>query len=101
MFSRLPIASGCILVLLLSSPGLADDRPFGDLDFSRLSEPQEQFFWKRLKILADEEGVLAYCGQPKKFEYFLEGTQPRTGCASAGYAGPAHTAMVAAPPANP
>ncbi|MBD5632973.1 MAG: PBP1A family penicillin-binding protein, partial [Candidatus Eremiobacteraeota bacterium] len=36
---------------------------------------------------------LAYCGQPKKFEYFLEGTQPRATCASAGYAGTPHTAF--------
>jgi penicillin-binding protein 1A len=50
---------------------------------------------------ATEVRKLAYCGQPKKYEYFLEGTQPRTGCASAGYAGPAHTAMNAAPPADP
>jgi len=50
---------------------------------------------------ATEVRKLAYCGQPKKYEYFLEGTQPRTGCASAGYAGPPHTAMAAAPPANP
>jgi PDZ domain len=67
MFPRLPIALGCMLALLLGSHGLADDGPFGDLDFSRLSKPQEQFFWKRLKILADEEGVLAYCGQPDDF----------------------------------
>jgi penicillin-binding protein 1A len=43
---------------------------------------------------ASEVKKLAYCGEPKKFEYFLEGTEPRTGCASAGYAGPSHTASV-------
>ena len=30
---------------------------------------------------------VAYCGSPHKFEYFLDGTQPLGGCASAGYAG--------------
>jgi penicillin-binding protein 1A len=33
---------------------------------------------------ASEVRKLAYCGQPKKFEYFLDGTEPR-GCASATY----------------
>jgi len=41
---------------------------------------------------AQEVRKLAYCGQPKKAEYFLEGTQPQSGCASAGYAGPPRTA---------
>jgi len=30
---------------------------------------------------------VAYCGQPKKFEYFLDGTEPLGSCASAGYYG--------------
>src|SRR5271167_3013220 len=68
MLARLSLASGCILALFLTSPGRADDGPYGDLDFSRLSKPQEQFFWKRLKSLAFEEAVLAYCGQPDDFE---------------------------------
>jgi hypothetical protein len=68
MFSRLPIVFGCGLALLLGSPGLAEDGPSGDLDFSRLSKPQEQFFWKRLKDLAAEEAVLTYCGHPDDFE---------------------------------
>jgi hypothetical protein len=68
MFPRLPIAAGCIFALLLISHGRADDGPFGDLYFSRLSKPQEQFFWKRLKGLAEEEAVLAYCGEPDDFE---------------------------------
>src|SRR5271156_3113183 len=68
MIARLWKISGCILALLVSSAGLADDGPFGDLDFSRLSKPQEQFFWKRLKSLAAEEAVLTYCGQPDDFE---------------------------------
>jgi hypothetical protein len=68
MYLRLQKASGCILALLLSSPGQADDGPSGDLDFSRLSKPQEQFFWKRLTDLAVEEAVLTYCGQSDDFE---------------------------------
>src|SRR5271167_1530804 len=68
MLARLSLASGCILALFLTSPGRADDGPYGDLDFSRLSKPQEQFFWKRLKSLAVEEAVLTYCGQPDDFE---------------------------------
>ena len=56
------------MALLLGSHGLADDGPFGDLDFSRLSKPQEQFFWNRLKSLAEEEAVLAYCAEPDDFE---------------------------------
>jgi hypothetical protein len=54
--------------LFLLSPGRADDGKFGDLDFTRLSKPQEQFFWKRLKSLAFEEAVITYCGQPDDFE---------------------------------
>jgi membrane peptidoglycan carboxypeptidase len=42
---------------------------------------------------------LAYCGQPHKFEYFLSGTEPHATCASAGYAGPSHTAQVQPPAA--
>ena len=50
---------------------------------------------------ASEVRKLAYCGQPKKFEYFLEGTQPSGSCASAGYAGPSSHTAYAAPPAGP
>ena len=39
---------------------------------------------------------IAYCGEPKKFEYFLDGTEPR-GCASATYYRPS-TAMDGMPP---
>jgi penicillin-binding protein 1A len=48
---------------------------------------------------ANEVHKLAYCGQPKKFEYFLDGTQPRATCASAGYDGPSHTAFLGEPAA--
>ncbi len=34
----------------------------------------------------------AYCGQPKKFVYFLDGTQPYGSCASGGWAGRPHFA---------
>ncbi len=34
----------------------------------------------------------AYCGQPKKFVYFLDGTQPYGSCASQGWAGRPHYA---------
>lgn len=40
---------------------------------------------------------VAYCGQPKKFEYFLDGTEPLGSCASAGYFGRRH-ARIDAPP---
>src|SRR5271156_1530508 len=36
---------------------------------------------------ATEVKKLAYCGEPKRFEYFLEGTEPLAPCASAGYNG--------------
>ena len=48
---------------------------------------------------ATEVKKLAYCGEPRRFEYFLAGTEPRASCASAGYAGPAHVAT--APVADP
>jgi len=41
---------------------------------------------------------LAYCGTPHRFEYFLEGTEPFTSCASAGYNGRPAAAAVDAPP---
>ena len=66
MFPR--IVSGCVLTLLLASSAWAEEPPFGDLDFSKMTKPQEQFFWKRLKSLALEEAVIAYCGQPDDFE---------------------------------
>ena len=68
MPARLPRASRWILALCLSAPALADEGPYGNLDFSRLSKPQEEFFWKRLQGLADEEAVISYCGQPDDFQ---------------------------------
>jgi hypothetical protein len=67
MFMRLSVGSGWILALFLSSAAIADEGPFGNLDFSRLSKPQEEFFWRRLRSLAEEEAVLTYCGQPDDF----------------------------------
>jgi membrane-associated protease RseP (regulator of RpoE activity) len=46
----------------------ADNVQYGNLGFSRLSPDQEQFFWKRLNLLAFEEAVVSYCGQPDDFE---------------------------------
>jgi len=43
----------------------------------------------------NEVRKLAYCGQPNKYEYFLDGTQPLAACASAGYAGRPRTAYAA------
>jgi len=68
MTARLSWPSGAIAIWLLISPAHADDGQFGDLDFSRMTKAQEQFFWKRLKSLAFEEAVLTYCGQPDDFE---------------------------------
>ena len=36
---------------------------------------------------ATEVRKVAYCGQAKKYEYFLDGTEPTASCASAGYFG--------------
>jgi len=41
---------------------------------------------------------LAYCGEPTKFEYFLDGTEPAGSCASAGYYG-RRRAQIDTPPA--
>jgi len=46
---------------------------------------------------ASEVRKVAYCGAPKKFEYFLDGTEPLGSCASAGYFGRRH-ARIDAPP---
>jgi penicillin-binding protein 1A len=41
---------------------------------------------------ASELRKLAYCGGGKRYEYFLDGTEPGTTCASAGYDGRRRTA---------
>ncbi|GAC1568389.1 MAG: hypothetical protein NVS2B3_11740 [Vulcanimicrobiaceae bacterium] len=46
---------------------------------------------------ASEVRKVAYCGDPKKFEYFLDGTEPIGSCASAGYYG-RRRAMIDMPP---
>ena len=68
MLARCPIVLAGALVALLTLTAQAEDRQFGALDFSRLTQPQEQFFWRRLKSLAFEEAVISYCGQPDDFE---------------------------------
>ena len=65
---RLSLVSGFALLLFFHAPGRADDGPYGNLDFTHLSQSQEEFFWKRLKALAVEEAALTYCGQPDDFE---------------------------------
>jgi hypothetical protein len=59
---------------------------------------------------ATEVRKMAYCGSGKKYEYFLEGTEPSGTCASPGYGGRSRTVyegppvdaepIVAAPPAT-
>jgi hypothetical protein len=61
------IVLGLTLALCGSSAGHADDQPYGSLDFARMSKDQEQFFWNRLDLLAFEEAILSYCGQPDDF----------------------------------
>ncbi len=46
---------------------------------------------------SSEVRKVAFCGQPKKFEYFLDGTEPLGACASAGYYGRRH-AQIDTPP---
>ncbi|HMD02097.1 MAG TPA: penicillin-binding transpeptidase domain-containing protein, partial [Candidatus Baltobacteraceae bacterium] len=48
-----------------------------------------------------EVAKVAYCGAPKKFEFFLAGTQPSTSCASPSYFNPRSALSPdAAPPAR-
>jgi len=53
--------------LALGAPAFADEEPYGNLDFSRLTKSQDEFFWRRLKSLAVEEAVLAHCGAADDF----------------------------------
>ncbi|GAC1529813.1 MAG: PBP1A family penicillin-binding protein [Vulcanimicrobiaceae bacterium] len=46
---------------------------------------------------ASEVRKVAYCDNPKKFEYFLDGTEPTRACAAAGYYGRRH-ARIDLPP---
>jgi hypothetical protein len=64
---RISIVLGMMLTLCWSSLGHADDQPYGSLDFSRMTKDQQQFFWNRLDLLAFEEAILTYCGQPDDF----------------------------------
>ncbi len=65
MLARL--LTGLMVAFCLTAPARADDSAYGNLDFSRLTKPQEQFFWSRLKSLAVEEAVLTHCGQADDF----------------------------------
>jgi len=67
MGARLSISLGAIL-MLLAPAARADNSQFGSLDFARMTKTQEQYFWKRLKVLAFEEAIISYCGQPDDFE---------------------------------
>lgn len=58
---------GLLILLALTLPAQAEEAATGRLDFSRLTQPQEEFFWRRLKSLAIEEAVLAHCGQADDF----------------------------------
>ena len=58
---------GLALALGCFSLARADDQQYGSLDFSRMTKEQEQFFWNRLDLLAFEEAILTYCGQPDDF----------------------------------
>ena len=53
-------------LLLAAAPARAED--YGSLDFSRLTKPQTDIFWRRLKSLAVERAVLAHCGEASDFE---------------------------------
>jgi PDZ domain len=55
-------------LVAFAAPAPAEDAGYGNLEFSRMTKPQEAFFWRRLKSLATEAAVLSYCGEPDSFE---------------------------------
>lgn len=58
-----------VMALCPSSEARADaDTGYGRLDFSKLNKAQEEFLWKRIKLLAFEEALVTHCGQPDDFE---------------------------------
>ncbi len=57
-----------VALIALPAPAWAEEGAHGGLDFSRLTQPQAEFFWRRLRSLAIEEAVLSYCGAPDDFE---------------------------------
>jgi hypothetical protein len=67
LHAGISIVLGLTLALCGSSPGHADDQQYGSLNFARMTKDQEQFFWNRLDLLAFEEAILSYCGQPDDF----------------------------------
>jgi hypothetical protein len=63
------------MLCCLSLARAGDDR-YGDLDFSRLTKDQEQWFWRRLNVLAFEDATVAYCGPHRDYEKLaIEGIQ--------------------------
>jgi hypothetical protein len=61
---RIGLAAAVILAI---APAAAEEPAHGSLDFSRLTKPQEEYFWRRLKSLAIEEAALAHCGEADDF----------------------------------
>jgi predicted metalloprotease with PDZ domain len=68
-------------VVAIASQAWAEEAGHGSLEFSRLTKPQEQFFWRRVKSLAVEEAALAYCGEADDFA--LRATQGVRACVTA------------------
>lgn len=68
MSAKILRALALVVFFAVFAPARADEGKPGALDFSRLSKPQAEFFWRRLRSLAIEEAVLSYCGAPDDFE---------------------------------
>src|SRR5271154_5969013 len=54
--------------LCWSSHVRAEGDAYGRLDFAKLNKEQEDFLWRRIKILAFEEALVTHCGQADDFE---------------------------------
>jgi hypothetical protein len=65
--SEMRIRLALAATLALAGSAAAEEPAYGNLDFSRLTKPQEEFFWRRLQSLAIEEAALAHCGQTDDF----------------------------------
>jgi hypothetical protein len=88
MPSRLSLTSGFILVLFFHAPGRADDSRFGDLDFTRLSKPREQFLGSAsLSVLV---GLIGRLADKRACERTWIGLPGRT----CGFLGSGETAIV-------
>ena len=64
-------------LIAFAAPAAAEDTGYGHLDFSRMTEPQQTFFWRRLNSLAVEAAVLSYCGETGHVRAESEGGHPR------------------------